>query len=155
MSDATERESRDLVVLGLGDARFGLWIDEVLEIVRTPPISRLPLGGAELPGVTSVRGDVVPVLDLGVRLLGAPAVRPGRLVLVRDVGSGSVVGLLVDRVETLVSAGPDQVEEPPAGSAAHIPVELIQGVVTTDEGVVTVLRTDRTAAPPVPSNDQR
>jgi purine-binding chemotaxis protein CheW len=148
-------EVRELVVLVLGEARFGLWIDEVLEIVRTPPISRLPLARAELPGVTSVRGDVVPVLDLGVRLLGEPARRPGRLILVRDEETASVVGLLVDRVETLVSAGPDQVREPPPGSELHIPGEAIEGVVTTDLGVVTVLRTGRVSAPPVPSNDQR
>lgn len=155
MTEVGEQDLRDLVILVLGRARFGLWIDEVLEIVRTPPISRLPLGSAEVPGVTSVRGDVVPVLDLGVRLLGSPAARPGRLVLVRDEQSGSMVGVLVDGVETLIAAGPDEVREPPTGSDAHIPVELIEGIVTTGEGVVTVLRTGRAVAPPASYNGQR
>jgi purine-binding chemotaxis protein CheW len=146
---------RELVVFSVGGAHFGLWIDQVLEIVRTPPISRLPLGTAEVAGVTSVRGDVVPILDLGVRLLGSPSTRPGRLILVRHEESASMVGLLVDGIETLLAVGLDQVKDPPPGSDANIRADLIEGVVTTRQTVVTVLRIGPTVAPPVHSNDPR
>jgi purine-binding chemotaxis protein CheW len=147
--------ARDLLVLRLGEARFGLWIDEVLEIVRTPPISRLPLSSAEVPGVTSVRGDVIPVLDLGVRLLGAPAARPGRLVLVRHEPSGSLVGLLVDGVDALTPVADQEVRPAPAAAEAALAADLMTGVVARDEGVVTVLDLSRAAAPPAPSTDER
>jgi chemotaxis signal transduction protein len=146
---------RELLVLSLGPARFGAWVDEVLEIVRTPPISRLPLAHPEVLGVTSVRGDVVPVLDLGARLLGVPAVQPGRLVLVRHRDSNSLVGLLVDGADRLLDVHEGELQRPPAAAEARLPAELMTGVVSRDEEVVTVLHIGRAAAPPVPANDER
>lgn len=148
--DAPEMEAvrRGLLSLRLGDARFGLWVDEVLEVVRTPPISRLPLPQQEVAGVTSVRGEVIPVLDLGIRLLGEPARRPGRLVLVRHAETGTVVGLLVDDVATLVTPSADEISDPPKAAEAALPAELMTGVVTGDDGVVTILHLGRAAAPP-------
>jgi purine-binding chemotaxis protein CheW len=146
---------RELLVLRLGKAHFGAWVDEVLEIVRTPPISRLPLAHPEVLGVTSVRGAVLPVLDLGARLLGVPAVPPGRLVLIRHHDSGSLVGLLVDGADRLLDVHPGELQKPPAAAEARLPAELVTGVVSRDEGVVTVLHIGRAAAPPVPANDER
>lgn len=139
---------RGLVALRLGDVRFGLWVDEVLEIIRTPPISRLPIPSPEIAGVTAVRGDLVPVLDLGTRLMGEAAVRPGRLVLVRDEESGTMVGLLVDAVETLMRVRDDQIEAPPRAAASGLAPDVVAGVVAHEEGVVTILRLGRVAAPP-------
>ncbi|NIP79687.1 MAG: hypothetical protein GWM90_10915, partial [Gemmatimonadetes bacterium] len=116
-ADDTGTEGRGLLTLRLGDARFGLWIDEVLEVARTPPISRLPLPVPEVAGVSALRGDVVPVLDLGIRLLGAPAARPGRLVLVRHAGSDTIVGLLVDDLAALLSVTEAEIQ--PAPEAAE------------------------------------
>lgn len=143
-----EEPGRGLLSLALGEARFGLWLDEVLEVVRTPPISRLPLPRPEVAGVTSLRGDVIPVLDLGLRLLGRPARRPGRMVLVRHEESDTLVGLLVDSVETLLHAAEGDVREAPAASAATLPPELVAGVVAAEDHVVTILHLGRAAAPP-------
>lgn len=147
-AEAAETPGRGLLSLVLGESRFGLWVDQALEIVPTPPISRLPLPRREVAGVTSVRGDVVPVLDLGLRLLDAPAVRPGRLVLVRDEESGTMVGLLVDGVETLVEVREGEILDPPPPAEARLAPELVEGVVARDEGVVTILNLGRAAAPP-------
>lgn len=150
-----EDPGRGLLSLSLGDARFGLWVDEVLEVVATPPISRLPLPRPEVAGVTSLRGDVIPVLDLGLRLLGVPARRPGRMVLVRHEESGTLVGLLVDAVETLIQTTEADIEEPPGAATAALPAELVTGVVVMDDSVVTILHLGRAAAPPEanPSED--
>jgi purine-binding chemotaxis protein CheW len=151
----TVEEARDLLVLRVGGGRFGLWIDEVLEVVATPPLSRLPLASAEVPGVTSVRGDIVPVLDLGVRLQDEPLRRGQRLVLVRDGTSGSIVGLLADGVETLLTVTASEVREVPAALEARLPPGLAAGVVAREEAVVVVLHKERAAAPPVASSEGR
>lgn len=152
-STPTPDPTRDLLVLRVGAARFGLWIDEILEIVRTPPISRLPLASPDVPGVTSVRGEILPVLDLGVRLMGEPAVRPGRLVVARHHDSGSLVGLLVDGVDTLTAVVASALQDPPPGTEARLPAALVTGVIALDIGVVTVLHIGRAAAPPAGTSD--
>lgn len=149
-----EDPGRGLLAVSLGASRFGLWLDEVLEVVKTPPISRLPLAHREVAGVTSLRGEVIPVLDLGLRLLGTPARRPGRLVLVRHEESNALVGLLVDRFETLVHAGKDDVKEPPKAAKSALPPDLVAGVVAHEQGVVTILHIGRAAAPPDPNSSE-
>lgn len=153
-SDTDPSELRGLLALCLGEARFGLWVDELLEIVPTPPISRLPLPHRELAGVTSVRGEVIPVLDLGVRLLGAPARRPGRLVLVRHAGTGTLLGLLVDAVETLMMVAEGEIRAAPEAAEAALPPELVTGVLSREQGVVTVLDLGRASAPPGADSDE-
>ena len=145
--EGREAARRGLLSLCLGEARFGLWVDEVLEIVPTPPISRLPLPHPELAGVTSVRGEVIPVLDLGLRLLGSPARRPGRLLLVHHHETESLLGLLVDDVETLVMVAEEEIREPPSAESS-LPSEMATGVASSDEGLVTILHLGRAAAPP-------
>lgn len=147
-------EARGLLALCLGEARFGLWVDEVLEIVPTPPLSRLPLPHPEVAGVTSVRGEVIPVLDLGLRLLGAPSRRPGRLVLVHHHETRTLLGLLVDDVETLVMVSEADIRSPPEAAEAALPPDLVTGVVSREDGVVTILHLGRATAPPEEDSDE-
>lgn len=151
---AEEEPRRQLLTFHVGDAHFGVWVDEVLEIVEPPPISRLPLATREVAGVTSIRGDVIPVLDLGVRLLDVPAERPGRMVLIRHEESGSLVALLVDGVETLLGVAESELREPPAPAEARLRADYMTGVVAHGEDVVTVLHLGRAAAPPVPPAEE-
>jgi purine-binding chemotaxis protein CheW len=145
---AGREEGRELLVLRLGSARFGVWVDEALEVVPTPPISRLPLAHDEVPGVTSVRGDVIPVLDLGVRLLGEPAARPGRIVIVRHRDTAALVALLVDDVETVISVGDEELRAPPPDAGSPLSPDHVAGVFAGPGNVVTVLHLGRAAAPP-------
>lgn len=146
---------RELLTVALGEARFGIWVDEVLEILRTPPVTRLPLAAPELAGVTAVRGVVIPVLDLGVRLLGDGARRPGRLVLIRHHDTETIVGLLVDAVGTLLGVGEDDIRPPPPEAEAELPDGYVTGVAGDAAGVVTILHLGRAAAPPEPSTEER
>ena len=139
---------RGLLTLQLGEAQFGVWVDEVLEIVRTPPISRLPLPDPEVAGVTSVRGELIPVLDLGVRLMGTPAVRPGRLVLIRHDDTAAIVGVLVDGVRTLAAVRDEEIEAPPKSAESGLPPGMVTGVVAGEDGVTTILHLGRAVAPP-------
>jgi purine-binding chemotaxis protein CheW len=145
---------RGLLTLQLGEAQFGVWVDEVLEIVRTPPISRLPLPDPEVAGVTSVRGELIPVLDLGVRLMGTPAVRPGRLVLIRHDDTATIVGLLVDGVRTLAAVRESEIEESPKSAKSGLPPGMVTGVVADTDGVTTILHLGRAAAPPETSEGE-
>ena len=144
---------RGLLTFTLGATTFGLWVDEVLEIVRTPPVTKLPLAAPEVAGVTSVRGVVVPVLDLGQRLLGTPAVRPGRLVLVRHRESDAMVGLLVDGMGTLLGVREEELRSAPPEAEAELPPGYVTGVVDAEGRVVTVLHLGEVAAPPRTSTE--
>lgn len=145
---------RELLVVELAGARFGLWADEVLEIVETPPVSRLPVSSPDVAGVTHVRGDIVPVVDLGLRLLDTPARRPGRLVLARNGETGTIVGLLVDRASSLLTVSPDDLRPPPRPADSGLERGWATALVPAEEGAVTVLHLGRATAPPEPTTEE-
>lgn len=91
-------------------------VREILEVARTTP---LPLMPAFVRGVMNLRGAVVPVVDLGVRL-GLAAATLGRrscVVIVDTAASDECppqrLGLLVDAVYEVFDAAADQLEPVP------------------------------------------
>ena len=78
---------------------FALPVKRVQEILRVSALTRVPHAPFPVRGVTNLRGYVLPVVDLRVRL-GMPAEEPGPRHRVMVVHSrGRLIGLLVDAVE--------------------------------------------------------
>lgn len=120
------------VVVRVGEAEFGIDVRRVREVLRAPPITRLPFPPPTILGIASVRGALVPILDLGERLLGRPANRAGRLVVVRDPYGDGSIGLLVDAVLDLVPLD-RRAEEPPEEIEASLPEGWVLGVLAPGE----------------------
>jgi purine-binding chemotaxis protein CheW len=110
-----------LVVLRLGGAEFGVPISSVREVLRTPPISRVPFTPVDVCGAVALRGSVLPVVDLGLRLLRRPAQRPGSLLVVLPAGTTEPLGLLVDAILELTEADGAEVIPPPPEIEATLP----------------------------------
>jgi purine-binding chemotaxis protein CheW len=80
----------------LGGARYAIDAEKVMEVIRTPVITRVPHGFAALAGIANLRGAPLPVIALGRLVGGASATGEGRRVIVYD--HGEPLGLLVDEV---------------------------------------------------------
>lgn len=114
----------------LGPAEFGLPAASVREVLRPPPVTRVPFPPPDVRGVAQVRGALVTVLDLGTRLRGMPAADSGRMVVVAGP-AGEALGLLVDRVLGLVeTAG----EAPPTEAEVSLPAGWLAGVAEPTPG---------------------
>jgi purine-binding chemotaxis protein CheW len=126
-----------LVCFELRAQELALPIACVRETLPVPPITRVFLVPACLAGVFSLRGDIVPVIDLGV-LLGLPAtqIAADSKIVVVDHAAG-VAGIVVDRLRDLrtVEAA---LEPPPVNLAAEV-AGLLAGVLATPTGSVRVL----------------
>jgi purine-binding chemotaxis protein CheW len=86
------------VVFACGGHWFGLPLHRTREILPPRPITRLPGCGAEVAGLTGIRGRVITVFDFGVLLTGsASAQRPDHRLLVVVV-AGKRVAVLVDEI---------------------------------------------------------
>lgn len=105
---------RQLVVCALGGEEYGLPIEHVREIVRfaepRPVASDVPW----MRGVINLRGRLVPVHDLAVRL-GVPAARGSQAKLVIVDTADEPVGLLVDDVVEVLRVDEAQLEPVPSG----------------------------------------
>lgn len=82
----------------LGGQHFLAALDEVIEILTPPDLSRVPRARTWVRGIANVRGNLLPVIDLGA-FLGKGRASPSRLARVLVTDRRSVVaGLLVDEV---------------------------------------------------------
>ena len=100
----------------LGRKLFAMPVEGMREIVACPPLTVVPGMPEFLRGVMNLRGGVVPVIDLRVRLGLAPAVFTRRsCIVIMELdhhGRGVAIGVLVDVVQAVLSAddeaaGPD------------------------------------------------
>lgn len=131
----------EAVAVRLGAAEFALPLPRVRAVLRPPPITRTPFPPPDVCGVVQVRGALLAVLDLGTRLRGRPARRPGRLVVVAGAAP-EPVALLVDAVNGLVAV-PALPLPPPAEAEAPLPEGWLAGVLRPAPGrLVTLLNLD-------------
>src|SRR5689334_21836009 len=91
-----------IVTLGIGQEVYGIAIERVESVVRWEPLTRLPRLPRFLAGLYNLRGQVVPVIDLRLRLeLPAGECRPNhRIVITRS--EDMTVGLIVDAVREVM-----------------------------------------------------
>ncbi len=127
------RESRCIAVR-IRDGLYGLMVEEVQEVIGMRPVTKVFHSADAIHGVTSLRGEVLPVIDVGVLLGGEPASaanQSARIVVVREPGERHRrAGLLIDALGGL--------RELPNGGLAEVPStaseavrELVVGVIAT------------------------
>jgi purine-binding chemotaxis protein CheW len=115
---------------------FGVDVRQLREVVRPPPLVRLPGAPTGIEGVVDLRGAIIPVLDLGRALAGDSVADTSRTrIAVSEVG-GLRIGLRVDAACDVIAVEASDVEPPP---------ELV--VRAGCSGVRAIVR--RAGAPPV------
>lgn len=135
---STERKTRWLR-LRCDQQHYGLELLKVQEVVR--PAILLPLRGAppHMLGVMNLRGQVVPVIDLGLYLgRAAAALDSGTRVVVLEEG-GESLGLRVSAVEDVASLSDQQIEPPDNARVGRISNPLFLGVARLQERTVILL----------------
>ena len=94
--------SRQLLVVASGGIAYALDSTCVREITAMLPTTRIPGAGPEVRGLINLRGQLLPVVDLAVRLGGVPTSADGGEVVVLAVNS-RLFGLLVDEVREVIA----------------------------------------------------
>lgn len=135
---ATERKTRWLR-LRCDQQHYALELLKVQEVVL--PAILLPLRGAapHMLGVMNLRGQVVPVIDLGL-YLGRRAIEPDattRIVVLEE--HGEILGLRVSAVEDVANLSDHQIESPDNARVGRIANPLFRGVARLNERAVILL----------------
>ena len=90
---------------------FGINVFKVREVMRTPPITSAPEMPASVEGMVSLRGVLVPVVDLA-RYAGVGAETPRSIMIVTEY-AGHTQGFLVEGVDTILRLDWSQMKVPP------------------------------------------
>lgn len=134
----------------LAGESYGISVLKVREIVKLLPITRMPQMPHHLKGVVNLRGKIIPVMDLRLRL-GLPADEAQEencIVVVQIMIPGRpamFVGLIVDAVEEVAHIVAADLESAPEFGAA-VDVDSILGMAKLKGAVKTLLDIDRIVA---------
>ncbi len=144
----------ELLTFTLAREEFAFRVPEVEEIIRYQTITKVPTMPAYVCGITSLRGKIIPVIDLKKRLVlsaedeaGEEAaavdeesrIRNGKILIL--AGPRGLIGATIDRVIGVVRFPEGSVVDPPA----HLTEEeltYIEGVVSLDGRFISIIRSE-------------
>jgi len=128
-----------LTIFNIGEETFGIDIARVLEILRVQKIFTIPGLPEFLSGVMSVRGAVIPVMDLRRRFGVKPAGRKERIILVRY--DREKIGFLVDEIKEILVLHPDDIRPSPS-IFKGFKTQYLSGIGKKDDRIILILNID-------------
>ncbi|HFK2920215.1 TPA: chemotaxis protein CheW [Stenotrophomonas maltophilia] len=139
---AAERTSRWLR-LRCGTQAYALELLKVQEVVL--PVPLLPLRGTApaMLGIMNLRGQVVPVMDLGLHLGAAAAEDDAQTRIVVLEEDGETIGLRVSAVEDVANLTDSQIEPPDTARICQISNDLFRGVARVSQRPMILLDATR------------
>ena len=97
---------------------FGINVFKVREVMRTPPITAAPEMPSSVEGMVSLRGVLVPVVDLA-KYAGMSTDNPRDIMIVTEY-NGHTQGFLVEAVDTILRLDWSQTRVPPDMLTANL-----------------------------------
>jgi purine-binding chemotaxis protein CheW len=114
---------RRCIAVRLAGELFGLAMEDVQEVIDLRSLARVFHASHCLAGVTNLRGEVLPVIELGA-VLGmahAPAARGSRVVVVRERGGRRRrAGLVVDSLDAIRTLPEEELAPLPPTASANV-----------------------------------
>jgi len=133
---------RELLTFTLGAESYGIDILKVQEIRGYEPPTRIANAPAFIKGVVNLRGHIVPIIDLRVKLgLGEARYDSSTVVIILNILK-RVVGVVVDGVSDVVALPPDAVKPAPDFGGV-LDTQYIQGLATLGGELLIVVDIER------------
>lgn len=137
VTTATAAAEFQTVVFRLGREYYALPIEQVHEIIRLQPVTRLPRTARFMEGIINLRGEVVPVIDLRKRFDLEAAESSETRIVVAEVGEVRM-GMVVDAVTEVLRISRDVVQ-PPEAFRSLMDVEFMTGVAKLEDRLIVIL----------------
>lgn len=103
----------EMLLFQLGDEQvYGINVFKVREVIHCPSLSDVPGGQVDIKGLAHLRGETVPVIDLGLAIGKQPFVGSGGLIIVTEYNR-HIQGFLVSNVDRIVNLNWSEIQPPP------------------------------------------
>ena len=114
MNETTLKTSdmKQYIVVNIGNEQFGIDIKYVDNIVRMQRITRVPKAQPYFNGVINIRGEIIPVMSLRVKLELEPDVFTSKTrILIIKLEPQAAVGIIVDAVKEVLTLSNDMIDK--------------------------------------------
>lgn len=132
MDDTTQ-----YIVIRLGAEQYGIDIKHIDNIVRMQHITRVPKVDEYLKGVINLRGEVMPVMSIRLKMgLEADEYTKSTRIIILKLEQHGMVGIIVDEVKEVVTLSTDQIEKMAYDKDE---VNFISGIGKYEGGLISLL----------------
>ena len=105
-------ETKQYIVVQIGNEKYGIDINYIDNIVRMSKITRVPKVQSYFKGVMNLRGEIVPVMSIRKKM-GLPddvITDASRIIIIKLEEKGSI-GIIVDEVREVITLNMAEVEK--------------------------------------------
>ena len=142
-----EEEIIEILTFSLLKEEFAFRVSQLAEILRSQWITRVPNVPDHVLGITSLRGKIIPVIDLKLRLSmtsgSSDIVRKGKILIIN--GAKGPVGTAVDKVIGVVRVAKSDILPPPS-HLSEKELKFIDGIAVVDKHFVSVINMEEAIA---------
>ena len=105
-------ETKQYIVVQIGNEKYGIDINYIDNIVRMSKITRVPKVQSYFKGVMNLRGEIVPVMSIRKKMGLADDVitDASRIIIIKLEEKGSI-GIIVDEVREVITLNMAEVEK--------------------------------------------
>lgn len=135
----TDYNTMQYIVIKIGDEQYGIDIKYVETIVRMQKITRVPKVQPYFKGVINLRGEVVPVMSLRLKMNLEPDViaNKTRIIMIK-LESNAPIGIIVDEVKEVVTLSESGIESPSRIAKTESP-SYINGIGKSGGNLISLL----------------
>lgn len=138
---------KEYLTFTLGDEEYGIDILKVREIRGYDTVTQIPHAPDFIKGVTNLRGNIVPVLDLRLKFrLGRVEYGAFTVMVILSVAQ-RVVGMVVDGVSDVLQLQAEQIRPAPE-FAASVHTRFITGIGALPDRMLILIDIERLMASP-------
>jgi purine-binding chemotaxis protein CheW len=142
------KDDEQMVVFQLKDELYAVPVGRVQEIIRAQPITMIPRAPDFVEGMTNLRGQVIPVIDLVKRFgLGQVQQTKSMRIIVAEL-PGQMVGMMVDNVLSVAQLPRSSIEPPPP-VVMSVDSQFIMGLSQYRDQLLILLDLDKVLGRPV------
>ena len=111
--DIMENDSKQYIVVKIGNEQYGIDISYIDTIVRMQKITRVPKAQRHFKGVINLRGEIVPVMSARIKMgLEDDVFTNASRIIILKLEEKGELGLIVDEVCEVVTLVTDEIETP-------------------------------------------
>ncbi len=132
-------ETTQFIVIRLGDEQYGINIKYIDNILRMQKITRVPNVAPYLKGVINLRGEVIPVMSIRIKMgLEEDVVTKASRIIIIKMEQQGMIGVIVDEVKEVVTLETEQIEKV-AYDSKDEKDNFISGVGKCEGGLISLL----------------
>ena len=138
IENAFTKNGNEFVIFFVGDNEYCIDIMSLREIRSWTAPTSLPDSPPYVRGVINLRGAVVPIVDLALRLGLTPAEKTERsVIMITNIGD-QMIGLSADAVSDILSIEQADIQAPPQMSA-QTDNYFISGLVAMENRMISIM----------------